>query len=141
MKYIDEYRDSKVAQGLVQKLARQVTRPWVLMEICGGQTHTIIRHGIDQLLPDTVELIHGPGCPVCVLPMGPLPALGCSIGRRRCLRNDIDRRRVNGRLGTWRRASRWRDARGRQRDRICRRGVGEAGEPLGSASRRSGEQS
>ncbi len=66
MKYIDEYRDSKVAQGLVQKLARQVTRPWVLMEICGGQTHTLMRYGIDELIPKEVELVHGPGCPVCV---------------------------------------------------------------------------
>ena len=51
MKYIDEYRNPKVAEALVQKLARQVTRPWVLMEICGGQTHTLMRYGIDELIP------------------------------------------------------------------------------------------
>lgn len=69
MKYIDEYRDPKVAEALVQKLAKQVTRPWVLMEICGGQTHTIMRYGIDELVPKQVELVHGPGCPVCVTPL------------------------------------------------------------------------
>jgi hydrogenase expression/formation protein HypD len=69
MKYIDEYRDSKIAQALVQKLAGQVTRPWVLMEICGGQTHTLMRYGIDELIPKTIELVHGPGCPVCVTPL------------------------------------------------------------------------
>jgi hydrogenase expression/formation protein HypD len=69
MKYIDEYRDPKVAEALVQKLAKQVTRPWVLMEICGGQTHTIMRYGIDELVPGQVELVHGPGCPVCVTPL------------------------------------------------------------------------
>ncbi|MBZ5723918.1 MAG: hydrogenase formation protein HypD [Acidobacteriia bacterium] len=66
MKYIDEYRDPQIAQALVQKMAKQVTRPWVLMEICGGQTHTLMRYGIDELIPKQVELVHGPGCPVCV---------------------------------------------------------------------------
>jgi hydrogenase expression/formation protein HypD len=69
MKYIDEYRDPEIARGLVQKLARQVTRPWVLMEICGGQTHTLMRYGIDELIPPGVEVVHGPGCPVCVTPL------------------------------------------------------------------------
>jgi hydrogenase expression/formation protein HypD len=69
MKYIDEYRDPSVAKALVQKLAKQVTRPWVLMEICGGQTHTLMRYGIDELIPQQVELVHGPGCPVCVTPL------------------------------------------------------------------------
>ena len=69
MKYIDEYRDPKVAEALVQKLAKQVTRPWVLMEICGGQTHTLMRYGIDELIPRQVEVVHGPGCPVCVTPL------------------------------------------------------------------------
>ena len=69
MKYIDEYRDPKIAEALVQKLAGQVTRPWVLMEICGGQTHTLMRYGIDELIPARVELVHGPGCPVCVTPL------------------------------------------------------------------------
>ena len=69
MKYIDEYRDPKIAEALVQKLAKQVTRPWVLMEICGGQTHTLMRYGIDELIPKQVEVVHGPGCPVCVTPL------------------------------------------------------------------------
>lgn len=66
MKYIDEYRDERIARGLVAELARHVTRPWVLMEICGGQTHTIMRYGIDELIPPQITLVHGPGCPVCV---------------------------------------------------------------------------
>lgn len=66
MKYIDEYRDPKLAQSLVAEIRRTVTKPWVLMEICGGQTHTLMRYGIDELLPPEVELVHGPGCPVCV---------------------------------------------------------------------------
>jgi hydrogenase expression/formation protein HypD len=66
MKYIDEYRDERIARGLVAELARRVTRPWVLMEICGGQTHTIMRYGIDELIPPQITLVHGPGCPVCV---------------------------------------------------------------------------
>src|SRR6202451_4311480 len=66
MKYLDEYRDQAVAEKLVAEIRRIVTRPWVLMEVCGGQTHTIVKYGIDQLLPKNVELVHGPGCPVCV---------------------------------------------------------------------------
>ena len=66
MKYIDEYRDERIARGLVAKLAGLVTQPWVLMEICGGQTHTIMRYGIDELIPPQITLVHGPGCPVCV---------------------------------------------------------------------------
>jgi hydrogenase expression/formation protein HypD len=68
MKYLDEYRDSRVVKGLLEKIKREVTRPWVLMEICGGQTHTIMRYGLDELLPPEIELVHGPGCPVCVTP-------------------------------------------------------------------------
>lgn len=68
MKYLDEYRDSKIARALAAKIASIATQPWVLMEICGGQTHTILRYGLDELLPSTVELVHGPGCPVCVTP-------------------------------------------------------------------------
>ncbi|MHC5052942.1 MAG: hydrogenase formation protein HypD, partial [Planctomycetota bacterium] len=60
MKYIDEYRDEKTARRLAAKLEKLVTRPWVLMEICGGQTHTILRYGLDQLLPEKVRLVHGP---------------------------------------------------------------------------------
>ncbi|HEX3903380.1 MAG TPA: hydrogenase formation protein HypD [Polyangia bacterium] len=66
MKYLEEYRDPEVAAGLTREIARTVTRPWVLMEVCGGQTHAIVRYGIDQMLPPEVELVHGPGCPVCV---------------------------------------------------------------------------
>jgi hydrogenase expression/formation protein HypD len=69
MKYLDEYRDPAVAQTLVRAIRRVVTRPWRLMEVCGGQTHTLIRSGIDQMLPEGVQVIHGPGCPVCVTPL------------------------------------------------------------------------
>jgi len=66
VKYVDEYRDGEAARALVAAIARAVTRPWVIMEVCGGQTHTIVRYGLDELLPPHVELVHGPGCPVCV---------------------------------------------------------------------------
>ena len=66
MKYLDEYRDPKIARALVEQIRARVTRPWVLMEICGGQTHTLMRYGIDELVGPGVELVHGPGCPVCV---------------------------------------------------------------------------
>jgi hydrogenase expression/formation protein HypD len=66
MKYVDEYRDSEAAGKLAAAVARTVTRPWTIMEVCGGQTHTIVKYGIDKVLPPGVELVHGPGCPVCV---------------------------------------------------------------------------
>src|ERR1700726_1348831 len=66
MKYLDEYRNEAVAQKIVDEIRRTVTRPWVLMEVCGGQTHSIVKYGIDRLLPSEIELVHGPGCPVCV---------------------------------------------------------------------------
>ncbi|MGF1645757.1 MAG: hydrogenase formation protein HypD [Kineosporiaceae bacterium] len=69
MKYLDEFSDPVLARRLLDDIRRTVTRPWAVMEVCGGQTHSIIRHGIDQLLPDEVEMIHGPGCPVCVTPL------------------------------------------------------------------------
>ncbi|MCG3140929.1 MAG: Hydrogenase maturation factor HypD [Anaerolineae bacterium] len=69
MKYLTEYRDAQLVHGVIQEIQRTVTRPWVLMELCGGQTHAIVRHGIDQLLPREIELVHGPGCPVCVTPL------------------------------------------------------------------------
>jgi hydrogenase expression/formation protein HypD len=69
MKYLDEYRDERIARALVAQIVQHTTRPWVLMEICGGQTHTIMRYGIDELLPCGIELVHGPGCPVCVTPL------------------------------------------------------------------------
>ena len=69
MQYVDEYRDPKIAKAIVDRIARKVSQPWVLMEVCGGQTHTLMRYGIDELLPKQVELVHGPGCPVCVTPL------------------------------------------------------------------------
>jgi hydrogenase expression/formation protein HypD len=69
MKHLSEYRDSALVMQLAREIARITTRPWKLMEVCGGQTHSILRHGIDQLLPEKIELIHGPGCPVCVTPI------------------------------------------------------------------------
>jgi hydrogenase expression/formation protein HypD len=69
MKYVDEYRDEAAAQRYVEAIQRTVTRPWTLMEICGGQTHTILKFGLDRMLPKEVILVHGPGCPVCVTPV------------------------------------------------------------------------
>jgi hydrogenase expression/formation protein HypD len=69
MKHLAEYRDVDTARRLAAEIGRITTRPWAIMEVCGGQTHSIIRHGIDQLLPVEIELIHGPGCPVCVTPL------------------------------------------------------------------------
>ena len=66
MKYLDEYRSEDIAKKIVDEINRIVTRPWVLMEVCGGQTHSIVKYGIDRLLPNEIELVHGPGCPVCV---------------------------------------------------------------------------
>jgi len=69
VKYIDEYRDARIVQSLAAQIARRATQPWNLMEICGGQTHTIMRYGLDELLPPGIRLVHGPGCPVCVTPL------------------------------------------------------------------------
>jgi len=69
VKYLDEFQDPALAERLLDDIRATVTRPWAMMEVCGGQTHSIIRHGLDQLLPEGVELIHGPGCPVCVTPL------------------------------------------------------------------------
>ncbi len=69
MKFVDEYRDETDARKLVDAIGSLVTRPWTLMEICGGQTHTLIKSGIDRLLPSSVTMVHGPGCPVCVTPI------------------------------------------------------------------------
>jgi hydrogenase expression/formation protein HypD len=69
MKYLDEFRDPVIAQHLLDEIRSITTRHWAIMEICGGQTHSIIRNGIDQLLPPEIEMIHGPGCPVCVTPL------------------------------------------------------------------------
>jgi hydrogenase expression/formation protein HypD len=69
MKYLDEYRDGRVARKIVDEIRHVQTKPWVIMEVCGGQTHSIVKNGIDYLLPEGVELVHGPGCPVCVTPL------------------------------------------------------------------------
>jgi hydrogenase expression/formation protein HypD len=69
MKYLDEFSDPDLAANLIDQIKSVTTQRWAIMEVCGGQTHSIIRHGIDQLLPDEIEMIHGPGCPVCVTPL------------------------------------------------------------------------
>ena len=69
MKYLDEYRDGELAQKIAREVHRVTTRPWNIMEVCGGQTHAIVKFGIDELLPKSITLIHGPGCPVCVTPL------------------------------------------------------------------------
>ncbi len=69
MKYLDEFRDPAMAKALSGDIHRRVTRPWTLMEICGGQTHSIVKHGLEDFLPENLTLVHGPGCPVCVTPV------------------------------------------------------------------------
>ncbi len=69
MKFLSEYRDPKAAEQLAQAVWKKVTRPWTIMEICGGQTHTIVKSGLEDLLPHDITLVHGPGCPVCVTPI------------------------------------------------------------------------
>jgi len=69
VKYLTEYRDATIALPLIERIKRAATRPWTLMEVCGGQTHTIVRQGLDELLEGAIEMIHGPGCPVCVTPL------------------------------------------------------------------------
>ncbi|MGB9773995.1 MAG: hydrogenase formation protein HypD [Bacteroidota bacterium] len=69
MKFVDEYRDAETAEQYVRAIARITTKPWTIMEICGGQTHTIVKFGVDEMLPKEITLVHGPGCPVCVTPI------------------------------------------------------------------------
>ena len=69
MKHLDEYRDAEGARLLARRIAGVATRPWTIMEVCGGQTHGIVRYGVDELLPPEITLVHGPGCPVCVTPL------------------------------------------------------------------------
>jgi hydrogenase expression/formation protein HypD len=69
MRYLDEYRDGNLAAAWTSRIAQNLTRSWRIMEICGGQTHSIVRFGLDQILPEGIELLHGPGCPVCVTPL------------------------------------------------------------------------
>ncbi|MCP3994608.1 MAG: hydrogenase formation protein HypD [bacterium] len=81
MKYLDEYRDPELARKLFDEIDRITTQHWVLMEVCGGQTHSIIRNGIDKLLNDNIELVHGPGCPVCVTPLDTIDKALAIAGR------------------------------------------------------------
>ncbi len=69
MKFLDEYRDAEGARALALAISKTVTRPWTIMEVCGGQTHAIVKYGLDGMLPPQITLIHGPGCPVCVTPI------------------------------------------------------------------------
>jgi hydrogenase expression/formation protein HypD len=69
MKYLDEFRDGATARSILQQIRTITTQPWTIMEVCGGQTHAIVKSGIDQLLPPEITLVHGPGCPVCVTPL------------------------------------------------------------------------
>ncbi|MDA8249335.1 MAG: hydrogenase formation protein HypD [Rhodospirillales bacterium] len=81
MKYVDEFRDKAAARRIADAIAAITTGPWTLMEICGGQTHSIVRHGIDRMLPDCISLLHGPGCPVCVTPAETIDAAIAIAGR------------------------------------------------------------
>jgi len=81
VKHLDEYRDADAVRRWAEAIARVARRPWTLMEVCGGQTHAIVRFGLDRLLPDHVQLIHGPGCPVCVTPIEAIDT-AIAIGRR-----------------------------------------------------------
>jgi len=69
LKYIDEYRDKQLVEILIRQIRDEVTRKWTIMEICGGQTHAIMKYSLQDLLPEEISLIHGPGCPVCVTPV------------------------------------------------------------------------
>lgn len=97
MKYMDEYRDAHAVDECASALARITTRPWTIMEVCGGQTHAILKYGLNQLLPPGLELIHGPGCPVCVTPPGLIDqAVELSLRPRTALCTFGDMLRVPG---------------------------------------------
>lgn len=81
MKHLAEFNDPDRARTIAAKIRQVVTRPWTIMEVCGGQTHAIVRSGIDRLLPEDVRLLHGPGCPVCVTPAGILDRAIALAGR------------------------------------------------------------
>ena len=81
MKHIDEYRDALIVHRIADRLAKLTTRPWTLMEVCGGQTHAIVKFGLDELLPGGITLIHGPGCPVCVTPLELIDKAGLIAAR------------------------------------------------------------
>lgn len=100
MRYVDEFQDPERARYLIDDLHASTTEPWTLMEVCGGQTHAIVRHGLDQLLPDGLDLIHGPGCPVCVTPVAVLEqamALASQTGVTLCTFGDMLRVPSGGR--------------------------------------------
>lgn len=101
MKYLDEFRDPILARRLVREIRRMATRRWTIMEVCGGQTHSLLRHGIEAELRDVVELIHGPGCPVCVTPHEAID-FACQLALRRdvTLTTFGDMLRVPGSVGT-----------------------------------------
>ena len=97
MRLTDYYRDAKVVRTLVSELHRCVTKPWRIMEVCGGQTHAILKYGIEQLLPRGLELIHGPGCPVCVVPESKIDtAIALAMEQRVILCSFGDMLRVPG---------------------------------------------
>lgn len=81
MKYLDEYRDAPAAEKLLGRIKAVVARPWVVMEVCGSQTHTLLRYGIDEMLPEEITLVHGPGCPVCVTPVEAIDQAVALAGR------------------------------------------------------------
>ncbi len=101
MKHVDPWRDPKLARRLADRIADTVTRPWRVMEVCGGQTHALVRFGIDRLLPDAITLLHGPGCPVCVTPTATLDrAMAIALEHDVILCSFGDMLRVPGTHGT-----------------------------------------
>src|SRR3978361_2553925 len=102
MKFVDEFRDPAAARALVKSILELATGDhFKFMEVCGGHTHTIYRHGIEHLLPETVELVHGPGCPVCVIPMGRVDdAMGLAETPGVIFTSFGDMMRVPGRRGS-----------------------------------------
>ena len=105
MKFIDEYRQGDLAQKLAEQIAALTDRPLKFMEVCGGHTHTIFKYGIEDLLPPNIEMIHGPGCPVCVIPLGRVddamsiaqrPEVRTRIAHKSVWREGFGRRRANG---------------------------------------------
>ncbi|MBX7103971.1 MAG: hydrogenase formation protein HypD [Gemmataceae bacterium] len=101
MKFVDEYRDAEGARALAEGIRRAVTRPWTIMEVCGGQTHAIMKFGIDQMLPGEIRVIHGPGCPVCVTPQEYIDsAIDLACRRKVMLCSFGDMLRVPGSAGS-----------------------------------------
>jgi hypothetical protein len=106
MKYLTEFRNGEIAQRMAREIHQITTRPWRIMEVCGGQTHSIIRNGIDQMLPAGIDMIHGPGCPVCVTPLSLIDkalaiasqpgVIFCARYRSRSVPGKRQRRRCSG---------------------------------------------